>query len=402
MGHGSVADKDKTRDGLLGTSISGRILIVDDEEALRRIISRVLLKSGHEVVEARDGQMAEELVTSQPFDVIISDIAMPSMNGIQLLKAVRARDLDVPVILMSGMPDIGTAQQAVEYGAMQYLTKPVDLSRLELLVARALKLHRMATAKRHALEGLGTSAQPGDRAGLEASFERAIKSIRLAYQPILRASDGSLFGYEALLRSDEPTLPHPGAILDASDKLGRRVELGRAIRAQAAGVMATVPEQGSLFLNLHPHDLIDDLLGSPDSALAKIARRVVLEITERASLDDVKDLRPRVARLREMGFRIAIDDMGAGYAGLNSFAQLEPEIVKIDMSIVRDVDRTPTKQKLVRSLTSLCKDMDILVVAEGVENVNERDTLIELGSELLQGYLFARPGPPFPSFTMGS
>jgi EAL domain-containing protein (putative c-di-GMP-specific phosphodiesterase class I) len=105
-----------------------------------------------------------------------------------------------------------------------------------------------------------------------------------------------------------------------------------------------------------------------------------------------------VAELRALGFRIAIDDLGAGYAGLTSFAVLEPEIVKLDMSLVRDVHKHPTKQKLIRSMTALCKDMGMTVVAEGIENVEERDAVIDLGCDLLQGYLFAKPGRAFPEF----
>jgi EAL domain-containing protein (putative c-di-GMP-specific phosphodiesterase class I) len=154
-----------------------------------------------------------------------------------------------------------------------------------------------------------------------------------------------------------------------------------------------------LFINLHARDLADENLSSPSSALASIASRVVLEITERASLDDVKDVRSTVTRLREIGFRIAIDDLGAGYAGLTSFAQLEPEFVKLDMTLVRDVHLNAIKQKLVRSMATLCKDMGITVVAEGIEIPEERDSIVELGCDLLQGYLLARPGRSFPEVT---
>jgi EAL domain-containing protein (putative c-di-GMP-specific phosphodiesterase class I) len=97
-----------------------------------------------------------------------------------------------------------------------------------------------------------------------------------------------------------------------------------------------------------------------------------------------------------MGYSIAVDDLGAGYAGLTSFTLLEPEIVKLDMSLIRDVHQNSTKQKVVRSMTALAKDMGMIVVAEGVESQAERDCLIDLGCDYLQGYLFARPGPPFP------
>jgi len=97
-----------------------------------------------------------------------------------------------------------------------------------------------------------------------------------------------------------------------------------------------------------------------------------------------------------MGYRIAVDDLGAGYAGLTSFARLEPEVVKVDMSIVRDVDRSSTKQKLIASIVSLCNDLNIELIAEGIETAAERNTILSLGGDLLQGYLFARPGKPFP------
>jgi EAL domain-containing protein (putative c-di-GMP-specific phosphodiesterase class I) len=113
----------------------------------------------------------------------------------------------------------------------------------------------------------------------------------------------------------------------------------------------------------------------------------------------VKDLRARIATLREMGFRIAVDDLGAGYAGLTSFALLEPEIVKLDMSLVRDVHLNSTKQKLVRSMTALARDMGMMVVGEGVETMEERQALEALGCDLLQGYLFAKPSKPFPTVT---
>jgi len=205
-----------------------------------------------------------------------------------------------------------------------------------------------------------------------------------------------VFGYEALLRSGEPALPNPGAVIEAASRLGRLNDVGRAVRATAAAPMDRVGKDVLLFVNLHARDLEDPILTDPASPLAAMARRVVFEITERASLDEVRDARARVAELRQMGFRIAIDDLGAGYAGLTSFALLEPEFVKLDMSLVRDVHSSPVKQKLVGSMTALCKDMGITVIAEGIETVEERECLLGLGSELLQGYLLARPGRPFP------
>src|SRR5207302_9679534 len=138
-------------------------------------------------------------------------------------------------------------------------------------------------------------------------------------------------------------------------------------------------------LNLHAQGLEDDARYDPSEPLHAVADRVVFEITERASLETLKDLPARISALRRRGFRIAVDDLGAGYAGLTSFALLEPEFVKLDMSLIRDVHKEPTKRKLIASMLSLCRDLHIQTVAEGIETVEERDALAELGCELLQG-----------------
>lgn len=236
-----------------------------------------------------------------------------------------------------------------------------------------------------------------DLANLEVSFERAVKQIWMAFQPIVYP-DRRVFAYEALLRSNDHELKYPDVLLDAAEKLCRLEKLSRTIRLEVAKTFASEPEErGLLFVNLHALDLLDKALSSRFSPLAKISKRVVLEITERASLDNVRDIRYRVAELREMGYRIAIDDLGAGHSRMNQFTPLDTDFVKLDMSLVRDVDSHPVKQQLVASVTQLCKDQGILVIGEGVETEAEERVLIDLGCDLLQGYLIARPGPPFPS-----
>ena len=351
----------------------GDILVVDDEPTLLRGISRILTDKGYNVVCERDGEAALVTFRSKEFDVIVTDIAMPQMDGIQLLRQLREHDADVPVVLITGEPAVSTAVKALEYGAFHYLTKPIPSGSLEEVVDKAARLRRMGRMKRQAAELIERSIPSHSRAPLENSFYKALESLWMAYQPILRASDGHVYGYEALLRSKEASLPHPGAVLDAAERLNMLDVLGRTIRERSALPMQEAPEGTVLFVNLHTTDLLDPMLMSPDTPLSRMAKNVVLEITERASLDSVKDVRARVAALRDMGFRIAVDDLGAGYAGLTSFALLEPEIVKLDMTLVRDVHLSSTKQKLVRSMTQLAHDMKMLVVGEGIEIAEERD-----------------------------
>jgi EAL domain-containing protein (putative c-di-GMP-specific phosphodiesterase class I) len=168
-------------------------------------------------------------------------------------------------------------------------------------------------------------------------------------------------------------------------------------RHALADQIAQGPKSTIVFVNLHPSDLVDEELSSGNGALAPFAARVVLEVTERAALERVQGLGAGVVRLRELGFRLALDDLGAGYAGLSSFALLEPEVVKVDMSLVRGIHESLMKQKLFRSFTTLCRDLNTEIIAEGVEVAEERDCLSELGGDPYQGYLFARPGRGFPS-----
>ena len=231
---------------------------------------------------------------------------------------------------------------------------------------------------------------------LEEKLDRCLAAMTMHFQPIVHASTRARFGYEALLRSTDKALPHPGAILDAAERLERIPTLGRAVRAQSAKVFAAAPpERGVVFINLHLLDLFDKQLTSAFAPLSKIASRVILEITERTSLEGQIDLRYRVAELRELGFRIAIDDLGGGHARMGTFTLLDCDLVKLDMSLVRDVDKHPMKQRLIRSITDLCRDQGITVIGEGVETDAEAQVLVDLGCELLQGYLIARPGLPF-------
>jgi EAL domain-containing protein (putative c-di-GMP-specific phosphodiesterase class I) len=375
-----------------------RILVVDDDEVLARAYARMLTADGYDVDVRLDGEAGVSAIQASSFDVVLSDIDMPRLGGVALLERIRVHDLDIPIVLVTGSPSIETAVAAVEHGALRYLTKPVEGNHLRSVMADAVRLHRLAKAKRSALDFAGgVDRLVGDRAGLVASFGGALDTLSMAYQPIVSWSGRRVFGYEALLRSSEPSLPHPGAILDAAERLDRLHELGRAIRCAACAGPMDLPRGTTLFVNLHTQDLLDTDLFDRGRPLAQMAERVVLEITERASLHHIRDLQPRIARLRAMGFRIAVDDLGAGYAGLTTFAQLEPEVVKLDMSLVRGVHAQPMKQTLVRTMISMCRELGMQVVAEGIETAEERDAIVEAGCDLLQGYLFAKPAPGFPS-----
>jgi len=258
----------------------------------------------------------------------------------------------------------------------------------------------LAFAAGSVVERKATVEEVGDPAAhlrdLETRLVRCLDTLTMHFQPIVHAKTRARFGYEALLRSTDKALPHPGAILDAAERLERIPTLGRAVRAQVASVMAGAPaSRGVVFLNLHLLDLFDKQLTSAFAPLTKVANRIVLEITERTSLEGEADIRYRVAELRELGFKIAIDDLGGGHARMATFSPFDTDFVKLDMSLVRGIDMQPMKQRLVRSIVELCRDHGTCVIGEGVETEPEANKLVELGCDLLQGYLIARPALPF-------
>src|SRR5262245_8995260 len=200
----------------------GRVLVVDDEPTLLDVLVAMLTEAGWQVDAAPDGRQALGLVDANQYEVVLSDIDMPGIDGVQLLREIRGRDLDVPVLLITGHPRVDTAVEALEHGALRYLQKPVRERDLLTAVEDAARLHRMARLKRQALAAIGLEDRlPTDRAGLETRFDRALASLRLVFQPIVRAADSSVFGYEALARTDEASIPTPGALFETAERLGR-------------------------------------------------------------------------------------------------------------------------------------------------------------------------------------
>lgn len=389
-----------SEEGDEGKKPGARVLLVEDDAVLRVAFERTLRNAGFQATSAADGAVAaRELAV--PFDVIISDIGLPGLSGIELLEKVRATDLDVPVILMTGDPSVETAAAAVEQGAFLYLLKPVTPEKLLGAITRALAAGRLSALKREAMRicGEGNADGTGDKAGLQSRFHNALLHMWMAFQPIVSLRQNAIFGYEALLRTGEPTLANPLHFLDAAHRLEASHELGRIIRAKVASAVVAaraVPADAKIFINVHADELDDFELFSASSPLASIASRVVLEITERHSLDAMPGLSTRIAKLREVGYDLAIDDLGVGYAGLSSFSLLEPDFVKLDISLIRGVDTSKRKESVVKSLFTLCeRDLEMRVICEGVETAGERDKLAALGCDLVQGYFFARPTKGF-------
>src|SRR5437899_5018826 len=214
----------------------GRVLVVDDDPKLSRIFAEVLHGAGFAVDTAADGRHALALLERLSFDTVITDLALPGMDGMEILRTVRERGLEVPVIFVTGTPQLSSAMEAVEFGAFRYLLKPVQGDELVQVVERAVRMHKLAAVKRQAKAYLDAE-QDGDHGGLAERFSRALAGLDLAFQPIVRWPQKRLVAYEALLRTSEPSFHRPEKLVAAAETLGRIHELGRAIRGRAAEKM---------------------------------------------------------------------------------------------------------------------------------------------------------------------
>jgi EAL domain-containing protein (putative c-di-GMP-specific phosphodiesterase class I)/AmiR/NasT family two-component response regulator len=381
---------------------AGRVLVVDDEHWLAVGLARILERHGISALVANSVDEALKVIGEEQIDAVITDIDMPGRSGLDLLKELRGLDPALPVMIVTGIPNAESAAEAIEYGVYKYLAKPFDAQEVVSSTLRAISMRKVAVAR----VDVSAIRQPEETprsvrtAETTEELDLALSQIWLAYQPVVKG-DGlhSIFGYEVLLRCEYEKWARPDLLISAAETKGRLLSLERRIREMAA---ARPPgDDGVLFLNLHPSSLNDPTLVDPNSTLASFADRVVLEVTETASLGDPAVLRDTLRRLREIGYRVALDDLGSGFASLNNLFSLEPDIVKLDMALVRSIDVEPQKRNLVAAVVQACVQMGVKVVAEGIETRGEFDCMVDLGCDLFQGFWIARPAremtsPPTP------
>lgn len=219
-------------------------------------------------------------------------------------------------------------------------------------------------------------------------------AITMAFQPIVDMRTRSVFAYEALVRG---TAGEPAGTILSQVNPDNRYMFDQTCRRTAVGLAARLQMPCFVSINFLPNAVYN--AATCIRATLEAARqhgfptsRLIFEITENEEVVDKEHLKSIIREYRRQGFKTAIDDFGAGYAGLNLLAEFQPDIIKLDMALVRDIDTNPVRQAIVRGILGVCTALDIEVIAEGVETRAEFDLLQGMGIALFQGYLFARPG----------
>lgn len=218
-------------------------------------------------------------------------------------------------------------------------------------------------------------------------------AFSFAYQPIVDTEAGSVFAHEALVRG--PGGESAGSVLQAVDAALLH-QFDRDARVEALELGARLGLGNLLSLNLLPRalesvpDAVDAVLAAGSRA-SIVPRRLILEVTEGELIHDTRRFAAHLNEYRSRGLRLAIDDFGAGYSGLNLLADFQPDLIKLDMHLVRDIDTHGPRQAIARAVIQACDDLGIEVIAEGVESVAEYHWFRRAGVRLYQGYLFGRP-----------
>lgn len=321
-------------------------------------------------------------VRSDRFLVFLPDATAPSGRGDRLVAALHERLAAVPAdsALRAVRLLVGSAQLRVD--PMIRAERAIHQAVADAACASLLEREGREALRRHEL--------------MRMIEERAVRTV---FHPIVRLADRSVVGHEALTRSLRQgvfdSVEEMFAFAESTDLL---LDFERMCRATAIRSSVDLPLSGLLFLNASAR-AVEDSQWSTGEIEALLAhgglspRDVVVEITERVAIVRRADFQEALRLFKQRGYRVAVDDMGAGYSSLQALAAIEPDFLKFDVSLVRDIDRYSIKRSLLESLRNLGDKIHARVIAEGVEREEERDTLLQLGVELAQGFLFHKEEP---------
>lgn len=266
--------------------------------------------------------------------------------------------------------------------------------RLELLVHEGLETALEESSAREALDA------EERRARLRDIIERG--GVTTLVHPVYRLDDLSIVGYEALSRGPAGEFERPDKLLTVAYDADLALRLERLCRSKAIKAASALPAGRLLFLDIEPEAIADPELRSAmittlpaDSEIT--ADRIVLEITERQAITDFASFRSALEYLRALGFKVAVDDAGAGYASLQALAEVKPEWIKVDMSLVRGIDGDGIRAQLMHAMVSFADRVGARLIAQGIDTLEELSTLRGLGVGYGQGFLFTGPVSPFPA-----
>jgi len=362
-----------------------RVLLVDDEPNILEGLRRSL--PGFDVTTLTDPAAAVELVAVEHFDAVVSDYHMPGLNGVELLAEVAQHSPETAGLLLTGSLDMAVAVEALNAGCVaRFLRKPLEAAVLGSVIEEV-------TASRRAFSsGLDSSQRRAIDLPSQALFDFChtqtqqllLSGFAIHYQPIFDLTTMQPSGAEALSRFESGTPP---------DRFSqaRRAGLARELEHRAIELairrVDAFDSSCRLWLNVS-HDHLDaNLL----RLIGPHCEQIQLEITENTEVSDYAALTRDLAPFRAAGALVAVDDAGAGFAGLRQIAALTPDAIKLDRSLITGIAGDPVRQRLIEALLGFANDVGSSLIAEGVETATDLAALGTLGVRQAQGFFLRRP-----------
>ena len=378
-----------------------RVLLADDEPALRTALTELL---SHEdrvelVGTAADAEEAIRMAEERRPDVALVDVRMPEGGGPHAARGITRVSPETRVIALSAYEDRANVLEMLRAGAVGYLVKGGAAD--ELVDGIATVAHGGTSLSAEVMTGVVAElATQLRREEIERETDEALRGdvarfvsghgVWIVYQPIVDLGTRARIGVEALARFGSIPARSPDRwFSDATAfELGSQLEV-RTLQEALRG-LPKIHDGAFLAVNASHRAAVSS--GFVER-LDGIEDRIVLEITEHEAIDDYGALAEGLAPLRERGLRVAVDDVGAGYASLRHALQLAPDMVKMDISLTRGIDRDTGRRALAAALISFAEETSMAIVAEGIETVGELETLRQLGVRYGQGFHLGRPAP---------
>ena len=372
-------------------------------------------------------QQIEQILGCEAFDALIRDLA----RFLQQMKSVVLRDEDVVselmisgnafVILLAPPRD----SIAIDYANLDKVRRrlrkhlrpflserlpAMGVQRLEFSMGCAIlqggEEKRIERTVYQTLDAALMDAFRQQRREAKKETRQLRELLRLGkistvYQPVVDLEVKSVLGYEALSRSEMTTFQNPEHLFRVAYACDSVWALERLCRRKALSNLRSLGSEQLLFLNIEPESVYDpEMRGEMGGALLQktgvTPDRIVLEITEHAAVKDFPLFRQALRHFQNLGFRLAMDDVGSAYSGLKTIAEIRPDFMKIDMSLTRGIHANDIKRELLSTICKFSRNTGIDVIAEGIEEAGELRVVRDIGVRYAQGFLLARPDKPFP------
>jgi EAL domain-containing protein (putative c-di-GMP-specific phosphodiesterase class I)/AmiR/NasT family two-component response regulator len=387
--------------GAQGSTDPIRVLLADDEPGLRLALTELLSDEEGVVLIgiAADAEEAIRLAETDRPDVALIDVRMPEGGGPHAARGISRVSPSTRVIALSAYEDRTNVLEMLRAGAVGYLVKGAAaedlLQGIETVAQGGTSLSaevmsgvvaELATQLRR--EEIERDTQDALRGDIERFV--AGHGVWMVFHPIVDLETREEVGVEALARFGSIPARPPDTWFAKATALELGVQLELRTLTESLQALPKIPVHLFLSVNCSHHatataEFADRLDG--------VEHRIVLEITEHEAIEDYGALAEALAPLRERGARVAVDDVGAGYASLRHALHLAPDMVKMDISLTRDIDTDPGRRALAAALISFAEETGMTIIAEGIETAAELGALRELGVPYGQGFYLARPTP---------